>query len=141
LKSEGLRVAYHNHNVELSPGPEGKSGLEILLQNTDRDLVSFEMDAGWVAAAGLDPVEVLRRHPGRFELMHVKDIKATTKPNFALQQDPAEVGSGSMNWPRILPAAYAAGVRRFFVEQEPPFTRERLESIGISFSYLNGLAA
>lgn len=141
LKAEGLRVGYHNHNVEFAPKRGGETGLDTLLKETDPTLVSFEMDAGWVAAAGLDPVELLRRHPGRFELMHVKDIKASTKPNFALRQDPAEVGSGSMNWPRILSAAYAAGVRCFFVEQEPPFTRDRLESVAISFKYLQGVAA
>lgn len=141
LKVEGLRVGYHNHNVEFAPGPNGQTGLDILLQNADPALVAFEMDAGWVAAAGLDPVDLLRRHPGRFELMHVKDIKASTKPNFALRQDPAEVGAGSMNWPRILPAAYAAGVRRFFVEQEPPFVHSPLESVAISFRYLDALVA
>lgn len=141
LKAEGLRVGYHNHNVEFAPGPGGRTGLDILLQETDPALVTFEMDAGWVAAAGLDPVDLLRSHPGRFELMHVKDIRASTKPNFALHQDPAEVGSGSMNWRRILPAAYAAGVRRFFVEQEPPFARDRLESVAISFRYLDALVA
>lgn len=141
LKAEGMRVGYHNHNVEFAPHPDGQTGLDILLHETDPALVAFEMDAGWVAAAGLDPVDLLRRHPGRFELMHVKDIKASTKPNFALQQDPAEVGAGSMNWPRILPAAYAAGVRRFFVEQEPPFIHGPLESVAISFRYLDALVA
>jgi sugar phosphate isomerase/epimerase len=48
--------------------------------------------------------------------MHVKDIKASTVRNFAVQQDPSEVGSGAMNWPAILPAAYEAGVRSFFIE-------------------------
>lgn len=141
LKAEGLRVGYHNHNAEFSPGPDGRTGYDILLKETDPALVTFEMDAGWVAAAGLDPVTLLRRYSGRFELMHVKDVKASTKPNFSLQQDPAEVGSGSMSWPSILPAAYAAGVRRFFVEQEAPFVRDRLESVAISFRYLNTLAA
>jgi sugar phosphate isomerase/epimerase len=141
LKREGLRVGYHNHNVEFAPQPDGSAGFEILLRETDPSLVTFEMDVGWIAAAGRDPVELLRGHPGRFELMHVKDIKATTQPNFALRQDPAEVGSGMLDWRRILPAAHAAGVRRFFVEQEPPFTRDRLESVTMSFDYLNGLAA
>ena len=141
LKAEGLRVGYHNHNVEFAPGPDGRTGLDILLAATDPGLVTFELDAGWAAAAGIDPVALLRRHPGRFELMHVKDIKASTTPNFALRQDPAEVGQGSMNWPAILTASYAAGVRRFFVEQEPPFVRDRLESVAISFKYLAGVAA
>jgi sugar phosphate isomerase/epimerase len=140
LKREGLRMGYHNHNVEFAPQPDGSTGFEILLRETDPSLVGFELDVGWVAAAGRDPLELLAAHGGRFELMHLKDIKATTRPNFALRQDPAEVGSGMLDWRRILPAAYDAGVRPFFVEQEPPFTRDRLESVKLSFDYLDGLA-
>jgi sugar phosphate isomerase/epimerase len=141
LRRQGLRVGYHNHNVEFAPGPGGDTGYDILLRETDPALVTFEMDVGWVAAAGRDPADLLRRHHGRFELMHVKDVKASTRPNFALQQDPAEVGAGALDWKRILPEAYAAGVRRFFVEQEPPFVRDRLESVRLSFDYLQALAA
>jgi sugar phosphate isomerase/epimerase len=141
MRNAGLRLGYHNHNVEFAPGPDGQTGFDVLLRETDPTLVTFEMDVGWVAAAGRDPVDVLNRHRGRFELMHVKDIKPTTKPNFALQQDPAEVGAGFLDWKRILPAAYAAGVRRFFVEQEPPFTMDRLEAARLSFDYLQALAA
>jgi sugar phosphate isomerase/epimerase len=145
LKKSGLKLAYHNHNAEFSPlaggKPGARNGYEILLANTDPAVVSFEMDAGWVAAAGQDPFALLKAYPGRFVAMHVKDIKATTKPNFVFQQDPTEVGSGKIDWPRLLPAAHAAGVRDFFVEQEPPFAHSRLESVGISFDYLSKLRA
>ena len=63
--------------------------------------------------------------------MHVKDLKASTRPNFAFRMDPADVGSGTMNWKALLPAAYAHGVRDFFVEQEPPFDKPRMESVRI----------
>ncbi|WP_426009346.1 sugar phosphate isomerase/epimerase family protein [Caulobacter sp. DWR2-3-1b2] len=145
LAKSGLRLAYHNHNPEfrlLADGkPGARTGYEILLARTDPTLVEFEMDAGWVAAAGQDPFALLKAHPGRFTAMHVKDIKATTKPNFVFVQDPTEVGSGMIDWTRLLPAAYAAGVRDFFVEQEPPFAHSRLESVGVSYGYLAGLRA
>lgn len=145
LKKAGLRLGYHNHNPEFLPlvgGVDGaRNGMEILLSRTDPALVSFEMDAGWVAAAGHDPIALLKAHPRRFHAMHVKDIKATTKPNFALEQDPTEVGSGSIDWKRLLPVAYAEGVREFFVEQEPPFARKRLEALALSFNYLAQLKA
>jgi sugar phosphate isomerase/epimerase len=140
LKAAGLTAGYHNHNVEFAP-LGGTTGLEILLKGTDPALVQFEMDAGWVVAAGQDPFALLKAHPGRFTQMHVKDVKATTKPNFAFQQDPTEVGSGIIDWKRLLGAAYAGGVRGFFVEQEPPFTKPRLESVKVSFDYLNALVA
>lgn len=141
LRAEGLRLGYHNHNVEFSPGPDGRTGYDILLRETNPALVTFEMDAGWVASTGLDPVKLLKAHPGRFELMHVKDIKASQRPNFSLQMDGTEVGSGTMDWKRILPVAYAAGVRRFFVEQEAPFTGDRMDAVKISFQHLDGLIA
>jgi sugar phosphate isomerase/epimerase len=73
--------------------------------------------------------------------MHVKDVKASTHPNFSLQMDPCEVGQGTIDWKALLAKAHAAKVRQFYVEQEPPFDKPRLESVAISFKYLNGLVA
>jgi sugar phosphate isomerase/epimerase len=140
LKAAGLTFGYHNHNVEFAP-KGATNGLEILLKGTDPALVRFEMDVGWVVAAGHDPFALMARHPGRFKMMHVKDVKATTRPNFAFQQDPTEVGSGIIDWKRLLAAAYGAGVRDFFVEQEPPFAKPRLEAVKVSFDYLNAVVA
>jgi sugar phosphate isomerase/epimerase len=73
--------------------------------------------------------------------MHVKDVQATTKTNYALSMDPCEVGSGKLDWAKILPAAHKAGVRNFYVEQEPPFTMERIDAAKKSFEYLEKLRA
>ncbi len=140
LKKAGIVTGYHNHNFEFAPLGE-TTGMEILLKGTDPNLVTFEMDVGWVTAAGKDPFALLKAHPHRFTQMHVKDIKASTKPNFVLQQDPTEVGAGMIPWTKLLPAAYAAGVRGFYVEQEPPFAHSRLESAKISFDYLAKVTA
>ena len=140
LAKSGIKLAYHNHNFEFAP-QGSTNGLEILIQRTDAKLVSFELDVGWVAAAGVDPLAFFGKHKGRFSLMHVKDIKADTKPNFALQMDPTEVGSGKLPWKTLLPAAYAAGVRGFYVEQEPPFARPRIEAAKICHDYLASVAA
>lgn len=140
LTAAGMTMGYHNHNAEFMP-LAGTTPLEILLKNTDPKLVSFEMDVGWVVAAGADPFALMKAHKGRFTQMHVKDVKATTKPNFAFQQDPTEVGSGIIPWPKLLPAAYAEGVRGFFVEQEPPFARPRIEAAKLCFDYLEKVVA
>lgn len=141
LKPHGIRVGYHNHNFEFQPLEGGRTGMDLLLSGTDPALVSFEMDAGWVEAGGHDPIALLKAHPRRFTQMHVKDIKASTQTNFEFRQDPTEVGRGKIDWRRILPAAYAHGVRRFYVEQEPPFPGTRLASVSASFRYLAGLVA
>jgi sugar phosphate isomerase/epimerase len=140
LKSYGLRFAYHNHNVEFAP-VGSSTGLAQLIENTDPTLVSFEMDAGWVVAAGADPAGLLAAYPGRFSAMHVKDVKASTRPNFNFQLDPCEVGQGTIDWKTLLAKAYQANVRQFYVEQEPPYSMPRLESVAISFNYLNALVA
>jgi sugar phosphate isomerase/epimerase len=140
LKRLGLHLAYHNHNFEFAP-VAGSTGFDLLLRDTDPAVVSFEMDAGWVVAAGADPGALLRKYPNRFTAMHVKDIEASTRPNFGLQQVPCEVGRGMIDWKTLLPAAYRVGVRQFYVEQEPPFANPPLEAVGISFNYLRTLVA
>jgi sugar phosphate isomerase/epimerase len=139
LEKVALRLSYHNHNVEFRPVGDS-SGLDILLDRTDPKLVHFEMDVGWVAAGGADPIKILEQRKGRFRMMHVKDLEASTKANYVLRQDPAEVGNGMLPWPKILDVAYATGVRKFFVEQEPPFKGDPLDSIAISAKYLSTVA-
>jgi sugar phosphate isomerase/epimerase len=135
LRREGIRLGYHNHNFEFRP-LGGTTGWELLVSGTDPAAVDFEVDLGWVAAAGLDPLRVLGALKGRALQVHVKDVLPTTTPNFALQMDPTEVGSGKLRWSEILPAAWAAGVRRYYVEQEPPFARDRFDALAISHAYL-----
>jgi len=135
LGKHGVRFFYHNHNVEFRP-IDGTTPYEILLNGTDPALVSFELDAGWVAAAGHDPVAILKRHKGRFRLMHVKDIAPGTTTNFAFDQQPATVGSGLIPWHAVIPAARAAGITELLVEQEPPYTGPRIDSARRSAQYL-----
>ena len=73
--------------------------------------------------------------------MHIKDIKATTTPNMALKMDPADVGAGRLDWKTILPAAHKAGVRNFFLEQEPPFATPRMEAAENGYKFLSTLEA
>ncbi len=140
LKRAGLKLAYHNHNIEFVR-LGSKTGFDLLIENTDPGSVCFEMDVGWVAAAGVDPIPLLRAHRDRFRLMHVKDLQATTPPNYALRMNPADVGSGSLNWQRILPIAYEVGVRQYFVEQEPPFRVPRLVAARADYEFLIRLLA
>ena len=138
LRREGLLLAYHNHNPEFAP-IDGTTGFDIIARETDPKLVIFEMDAGWVRAAGLDPVALLSHYPGRFRLMHVKDISASTHVNFEWSMDSTEVGHGIIDWPRLIAAAYKAGVTQYFVEQEPPFKKDRFASIADSFQFLSSM--
>ena len=135
LKPFGIRMGYHNHNVEFAP-IGGTTGWDILVAETDPKLVWFEVDVGWIAAAGLDPAAFLGRHKGRVRWLHVKDLQASTQTNFALRMDPTEVGSGKQDWPGILAAAQAAGVEHYYLEQEAPFAMPRIDAAAKGFAFL-----
>lgn len=141
LKAHGLRLSYHNHNPEFARLANGKTGLQMLLEQTDPALVTFELDVGWVAAAGADPAAFLKAHSGRFRLMHVKDIKAGSKSNFVLSMDPSNVGAGAVDWKAVLPAGLAAGVSQFYVEQEAPFPGTRMDAARAAVAYLSAFNA
>ncbi len=74
LHEQGLYFCYHNHGFEFVPHEDGTL-FDYMVQNTNPVYVSFEMDAMWVVHPGHDPVELLQRHPERFRLMHLRDLK------------------------------------------------------------------
>lgn len=140
LKPHGIELSYHNHSFEfLSLGDT--TGWDVLAKETDPKLVFFEADVGWLTSAGIDPVAFFKRHSGRIRQLHVKDVQRGFKPATDLTTAPTEVGSGSVDWARVLPAAYAAGARHFYVEQEAPFTMPRIDAAAKSYSYLAQLKA
>lgn len=136
---QGCALAYHNHNLEFRRFGEVVA-YDELLRRTDPDLVKQEMDVGWVTAAGSDPLAYLAAHPGRFRLLHLKDVQPGGTPNADMQIRTTEVGSGVIDWKKLLVAAKAAGTELAYVEQEPPFARPRLEAAAMSWRYLDALS-
>jgi sugar phosphate isomerase/epimerase len=134
LAREGIHLAYHNHNAEFLP-LNGGTVIEYLLAHTDPQSMSFEVDIGWVATAGCDAAAFIERHGSRIPILHMKDLHETPL-NHALFMNPADLGTGRMDLPRVLEAARKAGVRHYIVEQEPPFTKPRLESARIGFEFM-----
>jgi sugar phosphate isomerase/epimerase len=137
LRSRDLALSYHNHAFDFAP-IEGGNGFDLLLRETDPALVSFEMDAGWIAAGGGDPVALLKQHPRRFTQMHVKDV-APGAPNFSVPQPTVALGEGRIDWKVLVPLAQTAGITGFYIEQEPPFTEPPLDAVKRSATYLRGL--
>ncbi len=138
-KKAGLRFGYHNHHIEFREFG-GVTAFDELLRRTDPDLVTIELDCGWVKVAGLEPADFIAKHASRVGLLHVKDVKAGPAPSnrFGPAVPFAEVGRGSIDWRKVFEAARKAGVRRYYVEQD---TTERppLEAIKISRDYLHDL--
>ncbi|GAA4456747.1 sugar phosphate isomerase/epimerase [Nibrella saemangeumensis] len=125
-RKAGIQFGYHNHDFEFQP-LDGQVPYDILLKNTDPNLVKMELDLYWVAFAGKDPVELFKQNPGRFPLVHLKDMAKTEKREFA------EVGTGSINFQRIMDAKKIAGIQHFFVEQDAVTQGTPLEAIATSY--------
>ena len=125
----GLKLAYHNHDFEFQKH-DGITGYEILLKETDQNLVSFELDLYWVVRSGNDPIKLFKENPGRFKMWHVKDMD---KVNPALN---TEIGSGSIDFKTIFKEAKQSGMKHFFVEQENNYNPNAFESIKTSCDFI-----
>lgn len=119
-KSAGLKLAYHNHDFEFKDWGGGKTGFEVLLKDTDPSLVNFEMDIYWVVRAGHDPVKIIKEHPGRIKMWHLKDMASKEPASYttAGPQFFAPVGSGIINFKEIFKYKKESGMKYFFVEQD-----------------------
>lgn len=137
-KSNGLTLCYHNHAFEFGP-VDGTTGLEILMSNTQKDLVSLELDIFWVSVAGHDPLTLLQTYSGRVALLHLKDKAkglATQYNENVPHSTFKEVGSGSIDIPAVLSAADSAGVKNYFVEQDQT-PGDPIASLRKSYEYLS----
>ena len=125
-KKAGITLAYHNHDKEFGM-VDSKVIYDRFLSETNADMLKMELDLCWVTAAGVDPVELFKKHPGRFELWHVKDYDKVKK-------GPAPVGTGVVNFKRIFANAKLSGMKHFFVEHDMP--ADPVASITTSFKNL-----
>lgn len=131
-KAAGLELLYHNHNFELKPDENGVVLMDYMLENTDPELVNFQMDLYWMNNGGADPVAYFDKYPGRFKIWHVKD--ADEQGRFA----PA--GTGTIDFQRILAAKEKSGMEYYIVEQDMTFDgMQPMEAIQISYDNLKTL--
>jgi sugar phosphate isomerase/epimerase len=131
-RARGLRLGYHNHAFEFTPIPDepARRGLDVILGETDPQLVFWEPDVYWIKKGGADPAAMIRAHAGRVPITHLKDMTADERATFA------EVGEGTLDWPAILDAAEGAGVEWHCVEQDR-CDRPPLESVRLSLQHLH----
>jgi sugar phosphate isomerase/epimerase len=140
LKENGLTLCYHDHGYEFHPFEDGTL-LDYMIKNSNPEYVSFEMDVLWtIHGGGADmPVKLLKKYPGRFKLMHVKDLRKGVKGDLS-GGTPAEndvaVGMGQGNWKEIIRLAKKTGVMHCFIEDE---SEKELINIPLSIAYLKKL--
>ncbi len=138
-KDLGMRFAFHNHDYEFAPrGGNGKTGFAVLVEETDPELVFFELDCYWVVQAGHDPLTMLKAMGKRIRMLHLKDRKNGFPTSYNLEPSSshfAPVGAGSIDWKSILAEAERLKVEHYFVEQDDTYGHP-FESIAASYKYL-----
>ena len=133
-KEHGIRFAYHNHEYSFKAF-SGMIPQDFIMQNTDPALVDHEMDIYWVVTGGADPVDFLDRYPNRFRLCHVKDrIKGSTERDAS-----CDLGTGFIDYPKILKIAADKGVKYYIVEQERYDNSTPIKSAKVDAEYLKKL--
>jgi sugar phosphate isomerase/epimerase len=125
----GVTLAYHNHDVEFVDLANGITPYDLLLSRTDERFVKLELDVYWATKARADPAPLLRAHPSRFRLIHLKDM--------ARDGSFTEIGNGTIDFGAVIDAALQSGVQHFFVEQD--VSPDPLRSIETSIGYLRRL--
>ena len=123
----------------------GKRPYDILLEECDPNVLKMELDLCWITVAGQDPRDYFKRFPGRFPLVHVKDMKRIPSPAAAaaitvendFYPDMADVGSGVIDWKRIFAKSDEAGIRHYLIEHDDP--KSPFDSIRVSYNYVQRL--
>jgi len=127
-RSAGMKTAYHNHEFEFET-INGQVPYDILLSETDPDLVTMEIDLFWTRKANVDPLSYFNKHPGRFFGCHVKDMNNAGEM--------VSVGDGVIDFEKIFAKSKRAGLEHFFVEHDNP--EDAIASVKKSFAYLSSL--
>jgi sugar phosphate isomerase/epimerase len=141
-KQAGLQYAYHNHFAEFVNQGHGVVAYDILLKETDPELVKFEIDCGWMKVAGGDPIHYLKKYAHRFPMIHVKDFLKAPHHAAPGTRLGTELGNGFIKYGPIFAAAGLQGLEYYFVEQEAPFSRmQPLDAAKVDFEYLESVRA
>lgn len=137
----GMRFGYHNHAPEfITYG--GRLPMDEIVRLTDPANVVLELDIGWVAAAGHDPAQAIRRYRDRIHLLHVKDVATAARVPGRIAKDTRStaIGAGTVDWAAVFRAARQAPLHSYFVEQEAPFTEPPLAALAKSIAFLRRLS-
>lgn len=138
LKDNGITLCYHDHGYEFGPYGDGTL-LDYIIQNTNPEYVSFEMDIMWTFHGGGDPAKLLYKYKGRWKMLHLKDIRkgiANDLTGGTSTNNDVALGTGQLDIPGILKAAKAVGVQHYFIEDESP---NHASQIPVTIAYIRGL--
>jgi len=133
MKGVGIQFGYHNHNFEFGTLDGKVPYYDIFLPEMDKDLITMELDLFWACKAGQDPVAMFKKYPGRFQLLHFKDMHHNQPPFFqVIKDDVCSVGEGVIDFKKIWASRDIAGAKHLFVEDDNQGNGKPFEGIDIS---------
>lgn len=133
IKDAGMQYAYHNHHFELERY-DGRTQLDIMIEDTDPDLFNFILDTHWLQTGGVYPPDYIRKVKGRMKVCHFKDYKIVKGDRMY-----AEIGTGNIDLDECYRACVESGVEYIIIEQDST-DMDLFESAEISFRNLNEIA-
>jgi sugar phosphate isomerase/epimerase len=138
MKENGMLFGYHNHNFEFDNINGVVPYFDIFMPGLDKDLVTMELDLFWTTKAGQNPVDIIKKYPGRFQLFHMKDMFTNEAPFYSTDgvNDFAPVGAGVINFKEILAAKGIAGMKYMIVEQDSTKDGKPFDAIKTSITNL-----
>ncbi len=128
MKKYGVKLAYHNHAIELRHF-NGKTMLDIIYDNAPD--IEAEIDTFWIQNGGANPLSWIRKSEKRMEVIHLKDAGILDGGSAMMP-----LGEGNLEWAQLIPAAEKAGVKVFVVEHDGN-CKDPFESFKTSFEYLS----
>jgi len=133
MKEVGIQFGYHNHNFEFAKINGVVPYYDIFMPEMDKDLITMELDLFWASKAGQDPIAMFNKYPGRFQLLHFKDMKTKQAPFFdVIKDDVCSVGEGVIDFKKILTAKETAGMKYLFVEDDNQGNGKPFEAVETS---------
>ena len=133
MKAVGIQFGYHNHNFEFAKINGVVPYYDIFMPEMDKDLITMELDLFWASKAGQDPIAMFKKYPGRFQLLHFKDMKTNQAPFYeVIKDDICCVGEGVIDFKKILTAKETAGMKYLFVEDDNQGNGKPFEGIETS---------
>ena len=119
-KKSGMKFGYHNHDFEFSSELNGKKVFDIILENTDPNLVAQQLDIGNMYGAGGRALEILKQYPGKFELMHVKDEIKSEKGEMGGYESTI-LGKGVVGTKEVVDLARKSGGTTHFISEQESY--------------------
>ncbi|MGE5612475.1 MAG: sugar phosphate isomerase/epimerase family protein [Bacillota bacterium] len=140
LAKQGIKFFYHNHGYEFVKFNDGTL-FDLLMKETKPELVTYEMDVFWTVHPGQNPVELMKKYPGRWELFHIKDLKKGVQTGKLTGSEDVNndvtLGTGQIDLPAVLRTAQEMGVKHYFIEDESPISAQQIPQ---SLKFLESLA-